>query len=73
MFFVFLKILFLFSSDRNEIFFSQSESQNIFFFKTKQKQNIFFLNSIYTRNVFFQIYMFVYFLNPIYKGIIYMV
>ena len=38
----FLKILFLFFSDRKpENFVSQSESQNMFF-RTKQKQNIFF-------------------------------
>ena len=67
----FLKIFFLFSSDRKpENFFFQSESQNIFF-QDKAKTNYFFLNSIYARNVFFQIYNIVYFLNPIYMGIIY--
>ena len=50
--------------------FSQSESQNIFF-RTKQKNKIFFLNSIYAQNVFFYIYTFVYFLNPIYMGILF--
>ena len=72
-FFFFLKIFFLFSSDRKPeiFFFSQSESQNIFF-QDKAKRNYFFLNSIYARNVFVQIYTIVYFLNPIYMGIIYM-
>ena len=36
-----------------------------YFFQDKAKTKYFFLNSIYARNVFLQIYMFVYFLNPI--------
>ena len=55
LFFFFLKIFLLFSSDRKpEIFFSRSESQNKFFFQGKAKKKIFFfLNSMYARNVFF--------------------
>ena len=60
--FFFFFFFFFFHSLRAKIFFS-GQSQNKLFF---------FLNSIYARNVFFQIYPIVYFLNPIYMGIIYM-
>ena len=60
---VFFPSKFSFSSDRKtEIFFSQSESQNIFF--QDKAKTIFFFQTAY-------IYTFVYFLNPIYMGILF--
>ena len=67
-------VAFFFPS-RFSFYFLPIENQRIFFyifFQDKAKTNYFFLNSIYARNVFFQIYTIVYFLNPIYMGIIYM-
>ena len=57
--------------EKQRFFFSQSESQNIFFQDKAKTKFYFFLNSIYARNVFFKIYTFVYFLNPIYMGILF--
>ena len=48
--------------------FSHSPRVKIFF--SGQSKNFFFLNSLHARNVFFLIYTFVYFLNPIYMGIL---
>ena len=70
--FFFLKIFFLFSSDRKSEIFFFTVWESKYFFQDKAKTNYFFLNSIYARNVFVQIYTLVYFLNPIYMGIIYM-
>ena len=69
--FIFSRFSFYFLPIEDQRIFFQSESQNIFF-QDKAETKYFFLNSIYARNAFFQIYTFVYFLNPIYMGIIYM-
>ena len=75
---------FFFFPSRFSFYFLPIENQRFFFFffftvwepkyffQDKAKRNYFFLNSIYARNVFVQIYTIVYFLNPIYMGIIYM-
>ena len=56
-------VLLFFLTVREPKYIFQDKAKNIYIF--------FFLTGIYARNVFFKILMFVYFLNPIYMGILF--